>query len=142
MMMMRRQPSDPYYDLARKMQKMERSDLSLCLKQFHQSAVDDTMQAVIEVIRRVVPDSELADKLTSDIGRIYVAGGHIADDRRYLARTEALLCAVVREFHGGSLTLDVAKVDEACRSGDGVDTSRPDPSKLEVTPQPAKFSGV
>jgi hypothetical protein len=139
--MTQREP-DPYYQLARMMGKMERADLALALKQFHQSAVDNTIEAISEVVRRDVEDEELAARLTSDIGCVYVAGGHISDDRRFLARTEALLCTLLRLYHSGSITVDISQVDAAFRAGDGIDTSKIDGSILEVVPHSAKFSGV
>jgi hypothetical protein len=139
--MIQKQP-DRYYQLARMMQKMERADMALALKQFHQSAVDNTIEAISEVVRRDVEDVELAARLTSDIGRCYVEGGHIADDRKFLARTEALLCTVLRLYHAGTLTVDRSQVDAAFRAGDGIDTSKIDGSILEVVPHSAKFSGV
>jgi hypothetical protein len=132
---------DAYYQLARMMQKLSRADLALALKQFHQSSVDNTMDAISEVVRRGIGDGELADRITSDIRRTYVEGGHIADDRKFLARTEALLCTIIRLLHEGSLSVDLSQIDAAFRAGDGIDTSKLG-HNLQVVPHQAKFSGL
>jgi hypothetical protein len=133
---------DPYYQLARMMQTLNRQDLALALKQFHQSAVDDTMDAVCAIVDEKIADPVLKDTVTSDIRRAYVQGGHIADDRRYLARTEALLAVLLLSSHDGNTLLDIGQIDAAFAAGHGIDTFKTSEGKLEVTVQPEKFAGL
>lgn len=123
---------DPYYTLARAIQKQDRQTAAVNLAQMQQQIVD----MVIEEACCLVADSDGdLKRLSSDIKRIRLKGKQFAHDRTHLRRAEAILNVLARKADAVK-ECDVRGIFDA---GDGVEYETRD-GEIRLRIHPRKFS--
>lgn len=127
-----------YYQIARKIQKMDRQSAALELRKIHQQMGDQLVELVAEEIREAKEQGKTIDEIEKMVRNIRIEGAQFADDRMHLRRLEAILY-VLRERK--ALIASKSACVEAYNAGHGVDIASSNATLLEIELQKGKYMG-
>jgi hypothetical protein len=135
--------ADLYYDIVRKIRSFrDRQEAADLLREFHQHAVDEAIHVAQLCIEKVSPGVEVSELAKKELRDTYLASGFVSEDRRALARTEAILAGLISDIEPKEKMVYArsALVDQLQSSGTGVDVTDGPDGHLEIRLHPEKFA--